>query len=294
MVTEFLSTDAIFYKSEKTLRMMQFAEAEHPVILQVFGKNPERFVHAAKLAEEMGYDGVDINMGCPAKKVIHSDHGSALVKIKNRCTAMKIVSDMAEAVKIPISVKTRIGWENFEDLVPFCKELEQNGCAALAIHGRTTKQGYTGVANWDPIYEVKKNLCIPVMGNGDITQVSHFRNKIKDLDGVYIARGTLGDPWILADVLEYSKNREQYDALSDEELDAKFPRADEISWERKKEIVLKHCELSVAVKGERRGMLEMRKHLAAYVKGLPGAREIREQLVRVETLDEALKIVRSI
>lgn len=294
VVTEFLSTDAIYYNSPKTLRMMAIDESEHPVILQVFGKNPERFVHAAQLAEKMGYDGVDINMGCPAKKIIGSDHGSALVKIKNRCTAMKIVSDMAKAVKIPISVKTRIGWEDHEELVNFCKELEKNGCASIGIHGRTTKQGYTGMANWEPIYEVKKHLSIPVMGNGDVFSVSAYRQRIGELDGVFVARGTFGDPWILADIIQYTKNKEEYDQLSDEELDERFPRADKIPWERKKPIAIKHCEVSVKTKGEKLGMLEMRKHLAAYIKGIPRAKEYREQLVRVETLDEAIKIIEEI
>lgn len=294
VVTEFLSTDAIYYQSKKTMRMIQFDESEHPVILQVFGKNPERFVHAAKIAEELGYDGVDINMGCPAKKIIGSEHGSALVKIENRSTAMKIVSDMAQAVNIPISVKTRIGWENADDLINFCKELEQNGCASIGIHGRTTKQGYKGEANWEPIYEVKRQLSIPVMGNGDVFSVSSFRKKLKNLDGAYIARATFGDPWVLADILEYAKNRDLYDHLSDEELDARFPRSEQIAWERKKPVVLRHCEFSVRTKGEWLGMLEMRKHLAAYIKGLPRAKELREKLVRVDTFREAKEIIESI
>lgn len=287
VVTEFLSADAIFYKSKKTMQMAAFDKSEHPVILQLFGKHPDRFVYAAKIAEEMGYDGVDINMGCPAKKVIHSDHGSALVKIENRCVAMKIVSDMAKAVRIPVTVKTRLGWENADDLIPFCKELEANGAAAVTIHGRTTKQGYTGLADWEPIYELKRQLKIPVMGNGDVTSVSAFRKKIGNLDGVFVARGTFGDPWILGDIIEYSKNREQYKQLTDEELDARFPRSEGIAWEKKLPVILRHCELAVQTKGEKLGMLEMRKHLAAYIKGLPGARELREKLVRVETLEEA-------
>ncbi|MDP3976102.1 MAG: tRNA-dihydrouridine synthase [bacterium] len=287
VVTEFVSTDALYYDSPKSLRMIAFDECEHPVILQVFGKTPERFVAAAKKAEAMGYDGIDINMGCPAKKVIKSDHGSALVKIKNRCVAMQIVSDMARAVKIPVSVKTRIGWENADDLVDFCKELEKNGCAAVTIHGRTTVQGYRGEADWEPIYELKKNLSIPVFGNGDITSVSSFRSKLGNLDGVYVARGTFGDPWILQDLLEYSRNRTQYDQLSDEQLDEKFPRSENIPWDKKLPVILRHCELAVKCKGEKLGMLEMRKHLAAYIKGLPGARELREKLVRVETYSEA-------
>jgi tRNA-dihydrouridine synthase B len=129
------------------------------------------------------------------------------------------------------------------------------------------------------------------MGNGDIVSVSSYRKKLGNLDGVFVARGTFGDPWILGDILEYSKNREEYDKLSDEELDERFPRADKISWEKKKPVVYRHCELSVQTKGERVGMLEIRKHLAAYIKGLPGARELREKLVRVENLDQVKEIL---
>jgi len=294
VVTEFVSTDAIFFESPKTLKMIQFDEAEHPVILQVFGKRPERFVQAARVAEEMGYDGIDINMGCPAKKIISSDHGSALVKIENQATAFKIVSDMVKAVKIPVTVKTRLGWEDASSLIEFCKELEDRGCAAVAIHGRTTKQSYRGMADWDPIYELKNNLSIPVYGNGDICKVSDYRRKINNLDGVFIGRASFGDPWIFTDIIDYQKNEETRNKLSDSELDELYPRGDKIPWEQRKEMVLKHCQLAVATKGEKLGMLEMRKHLAAYIKGISGARELRAKLVRVDTLEEATEILDSI
>jgi tRNA-dihydrouridine synthase B len=291
LVTEFVSTDAVYYGSEKTHRMMAFDPVEHPVILQVFGKNPDRFVHTAKIAEQMGYDGIDINMGCPARKVIGSDHGSALVKIKNRDVAMKIVADMAKAVKIPISVKTRLGWENADELVNFCKDLEQYGCSSIAIHGRTTKQGYRGDANWDPIYEVKRQVKIPVFGNGDITSVSSFRKKLKNLDGVFVGRAALGDPWLIADLVEYARNIEQYAALSDAELDQRLPRAENIPWEKKKPIAINHLELAVKIKGEKLGMLEMRKHLAAYIKGIQGAKELRENVMKAKNKEEVESLI---
>lgn len=291
VMTEFLSVDAIFYESKKTHRMMRFHEEESPVILQVFGKEPERFVHAAKLAEKMGYDGIDINMGCPAKKVIRSDHGSALVKIKNRCVAMDIVAAMASSVKIPVSVKTRIGWDNFEDLIDFSKALERHGCASLAIHGRTTKQAYTGKANWDPIYEVKKHLSIPVLGNGDVTSVATFREKLGPLDGVLIGRGCFGDPWIFRDTHEYIDNPDKYAHMTDEELDEAFPRAGKIDWELKKSIIHRHAELQVESQGEELGMLEIRKHLAAYIKGIEGASKVRAKLMQVKKLEEVKSLV---
>ncbi|MDF2378663.1 MAG: tRNA-dihydrouridine synthase [Candidatus Gracilibacteria bacterium] len=291
LMTEFLSVDAIYYQSDKTFRMMEFAEEETPVILQVFGKEPERFVHAAKIAEKMGYDGIDINMGCPAKKVIRSDHGSALVKIKNRCVAMDIVAAMASSVKIPVSVKTRIGWDNFDDLIDFSKALERHGCAALSVHGRTTKQAYLGKANWDPIYELKKHLSIPVFGNGDVTSVATFREKLGPLDGVLIGRGSFGDPWIFRDVHEYIDHPEQYADMSDEELDTVFPRAGKIDWEFKKPIIHRHAELQVQCHGEELGMLEIRKHLAAYIKGIDGASKVRAKLMQVKKLEEIKELV---
>lgn len=294
LVTEFVSSDAIFFESKKTYGMMEFDKKEHPVVLQVFGNTPEYFVKAAGVAEDMGYDGVDINMGCPARKIIRSDHGSALAKIENRETAMEIVAAMVKAVKIPVSVKTRIGWENAEELIPFCRGLEEQGCAAIAVHGRTTKQGYSGSANWEPIYALKKELNIPVFGNGDVDSVSAFRSKLGNLDGVYVGRGSLGDPWLLADLVEYAKNPDEYADLSDEELDEKFPRAGNIPWEVKLPVILKHYDYSVKIKGEERGVREMRKHVASYIKGSPGAKNLRMDLMQIDSYEDIKKLLTSV
>jgi nifR3 family TIM-barrel protein len=272
VVTEFLSVDAIFHHAKKTLQMLEFHESEHPVIAQVFGKTVEHFVKAAKVIEDMGYDGVDINMGCPAKKVIRADHGSAMVKIENQCTAFKIVEEMSKAVKIPISCKVRLGWENSESLIPFAKNLQDNGCKCLMVHGRTTKQQYSGVADYEPIYEAKKALSIPVLGNGDITSAQVAKDKLGNLDGLLVGRGTWGNPWMMSDIQHFFDTGEVRETV--------------LTMKEKIPVMLKHAELQVLHKGEQRGIMEMRKFLLHYFKGFPGAKDMRRNMVQVSTLED--------
>lgn len=277
--TEFLSTDAIHYGAKKTMSMLSFdPELEFPFIVQVFGKDPDHFLSAAKVIEQMGAHGIDINMGCPAAKVVSSCHGSAL--IKDPCLAQRLVEATKKAVSIPVSVKTRLGWNHDDGLVEFGKGLVEAGADALAIHGRTYEDKYKGSARWDPIYELKNHVNVPVLGNGDIKSGQDALDKIKNLDGVMVGRGTFGNPWVMADIVEAL-----YTGV------APTPRVDQISFEDKIPLILEHCELAVRVKGEKRGMLEMRRHLASYVKGIDGASKLREQLVRVETLDAAKEIL---
>ncbi|MBT7929906.1 tRNA dihydrouridine synthase DusB [Candidatus Peregrinibacteria bacterium] len=278
--TEFLSTDAIHYGAKKTMGMINFdPEKERPFIVQIFGKDPEHFLSAAKIIEEMGADGIDINMGCPAAKVVSSCHGSALMKDVN--LARQIVSATKKAVSIPVSVKTRLGWESEDELIPFCKSLIEEGADALAIHGRTYTQKFSGESNWDPIYELKKNVSVPVIGNGDINCAKDAVNKLGNLDGVMIGRGTFGNPWIMRDIA---------DAIIHGKI-PDVPSVQRLSFEEKIPFIISHCELSVKTKGERKGMLEMRKHLAGYVKGIDGASVLRSQLVRVESVEEVKQIL---
>lgn len=277
LVTEFLSADAMRYESKKTLEMAAFDPSEHPVICQVFGKKVDNFVYAAKLLEAMGYDGVDINMGCPAKKVIRADHGSALTKIENQCTALKIVEEMSKAVKIPISCKVRLGWTDASYLLPFAKSLEGAGCKALMVHGRTTKQGYTGLANYEPIYELKKHLTIPVLGNGDVKSAKDAFEKLGNLDGLLIGRGTWGNPWIMKDIQHFFETGEVRDT--------------ELTFAEKIPMIIRHAELNVKVKGERRGILEMRKFLLMYARGFDGAKEMRSKFVSVETVEDIRRVL---
>ncbi|MDD3897019.1 MAG: tRNA dihydrouridine synthase DusB [Candidatus Peribacteraceae bacterium] len=279
--TELLSTDAIHYGAKKTMGMLHFdAERERPFIVQVFGKKPECFLSAAKVIEQMGADGIDINMGCPAAKVVSSCHGSAL--IKNPELAAELVHAAKRTVSIPVSVKTRLGWDTPETLIPFCATLVEAGADALAIHGRTYSQKFDGRADWAPIYELKKRVSVPVIGNGDVCTPQDAAQKLGNLDGVMVGRATWGNPWLMRDIC---------DALLRGNIPAKLT-VDSLSFPEKIPVILEHCELSVRLKGEQRGMMEMRKHLASYVRGLEGARELRAKLVRVEKLSEVRMILK--
>ena len=199
--TEFLSTDAIHYGARKTMELLDFDPAlERPFIVQVFGKDPEHFLSAAKVIEELGADGIDINMGCPAAKVVSSCHGSAL--IRDPRLAAELVHATVKTVSIPVSVKTRLGWETTDTLIPFCKGLIDAGASALAIHGRRYHDKFSGRANWDPIYELKREVRVPVIGNGDIASAEDAVRMIGNLDGVMVGRGTFGNPWVMADIME--------------------------------------------------------------------------------------------
>ncbi len=283
--TEFLSTDAIHYGGKKTMEMISFDPGiERPFIVQVFGKDPEHFLSAAKVIEEMGADGIDINMGCPAAKVVSSCHGSAL--IRNPDLAARLVEATVKAVSIPVSVKTRLGWETIDTLIPFCKRLVDAGAQALAIHGRRYHDKFTGKANWDPIYELKEAVSVPVIGNGDIMSAQDALEKIRNLDGVMVGRGTFGNPWVMRDIVQALQARKSG-------LDATLrqPMIASLTFREKIPLILEHCEMAVKVKGEKRGMLEMRRHLSSYVKGFDGAADMRTKLVRVERLEEVREIL---
>ena len=178
-------------------------------------------------------------------------------------------------VSIPVSVKTRLGWQTPDTLIPFCQKLVEAGADALAIHGRTYHEKFSGEASWDEIYELKKNVDVPVIGNGDIWTGQDALDKIGNLDGVMVGRGTFGNPWVMKDVVE---------ALATGK--APTPTVESIPFEDKIPFILQHCHLAVETKGEKRGMLEMRRHLASYVKGIDGASHMREKLVRVEKIKD--------
>ena len=270
--TEFLSTDALHYGAAKTMKMIEFdPEIERPFIVQIFGNDREHFITSCKIIEQIGADGIDINMGCPAARVVSSCHGSALIRRPE--LAADLVHAAANAVKIPVSVKTRLGWDDATSLIHFCKVLEQAGATCLAIHGRTYKQKFTGEANWEPIYELKKNVSIPVLGNGDISTPEEALRKIGNLDGVMVGRGTMGNPWLLKDISI---------ALSSRNATSCVPP----TLEEKVPFILTHCKLSVKYKGEQRGIVEMRKHFAGYVKGFDGAKEMRMRLMGAESMND--------
>jgi tRNA-dihydrouridine synthase B len=285
--TEFLSTDAIAYGANKTLQMLEFdPELEHPFIVQVFGNDPDHFLAAAKIIEEMGADGIDINMGCPAAKVVSSCHGSALIRDPD--LAAKLVEATVKAVKIPVSVKTRLGWDTHETLIPFCKRLVDAGAQAFAIHGRRYHDKFTGKANWEPIYALKEAVSVPVIGNGDIASAADAVAKLKNLDGVMVGRGTFGNPWVMRDIVRVFGANPKDQIPNPNTVESTI---ETMTFEQKIPFILEHCELAVKIKGEKRGMLEMRRHLSSYVKGFDGASAMRVQLMKVEKLEDARAIL---
>lgn len=270
--TEFTNTDGLLHKSGSSLRQISFnAEKERPIIAQIFGKRPENFAAAAKILTELGVDAIDINMGCPARKVVNSDTGSAL--FKNPTLAGEIVAAVCKSTHLPVSVKTRIGISTYESekFFEFGKIIEKAGAKSLTVHGRTSKQMYGGAADFAPIYAIKKLLKIPVIGNGDIRNGSDAVNKLGNLDGVMVGRGSFGNPWIFAEIAAAFDGK-PYKAPN---------RAEKLA------TIRHHLELSCEFKGEKWGILEMRKHFAWYIRGFPNASELRQKFVNVASKEEA-------
>jgi tRNA-dihydrouridine synthase B len=284
--TEFTSTDGIVHNSKNTFKQLDFnPEVEKPIIAQIFGKKPENFTQAAAKVEALGVDAIDLNMGCPAKKVVSSDHGSAL--LKNPTLAMKIIEATVKGTSLPVSVKTRIGTSSLDLpwFIQFCKDIESAGASLITIHGRTAKQAYTGKSDWEPIYEVKKNVGIPVIGNGDITSTADALTKLSSpdgtsLDGVMIGRATMGNPWLMREIAAALYNDENY--TPPQTFSEKLPT------------ILRHCELVTATKGEERGIKEMRKHFVSLLKGFFGASKYRAEVVHISTLKEAQTVLTEI
>ncbi len=274
--TEMVSVDALVYASKKTQALLDYSKEEHPIIVQLFGRKPEHFAKAAKIVEKLGFDGIDINMGCPARKVF--GHGSGASLLKNHKLALEIVQSVVKNTKLPVSVKTRPGINDSRGFIEFAKHLERAGIKALTIHGRIYKQGFAGFVDWDLIAKVKKALKIPVIGNGGILDCKEAKKRLDEtgVDGIMIARGAIGSPWIFREIKEFLRT-------------GNMPKP--ISSEEKFQLMLKHSQLAVKFKGEKRGMLEMRKILAKYVQGLPNAKKMREKLVLVESLKELKKII---
>ncbi len=268
--SEFYSADGIVHSKELQKRALTHNPSEYPLIIQIFGKDPTMFAEAAKIIEWYGITGIDINMGCPAKKVVKSGHGSSLMI--NRDTAFKIVEEMANAVKIPISVKTRLGWEDPSLLTEFVQWLENAGASLISVHGRTYKQAFTGKADFTGIYDLKQHINIPVICNGDILWYEDGMKKIihpnwlKNLNGFMIGRASFGNPWCFLPG--------NYEPTLWEILD----------------VMREHGDLLWTTKA-RKGMMEARKHLVQYLHGFPGVKEYRTSLVHVESPDDIYRVL---
>ncbi|MGN1337108.1 MAG: tRNA dihydrouridine synthase DusB [Candidatus Coprovivens sp.] len=277
---EMVSDKAICYSNDKTFDLLKMSEEERPISQQIFGSDKESFVEAAKIVEEkMHPDIIDINMGCPVPKVaVRAQAGSALLKDPNR--VYDIVKAVVESVKVPITVKIRAGWdEKHINAVEIAKKCEEAGASAIAVHGRTRAQGYSGNADWNIIKQVKEAVSIPVIGNGDVTTCYKAKEMLEQTkcDAVMIGRGVLGNPWLIRECVEYLEN-------------GKTPQ--EVSFLEKVEMMKRHYELLVEDKDEKRALLEIRSHIIWYLKGMPKSKEIKNQICQSKTTEEMFQILK--
>ncbi|SMB85763.1 tRNA-U20-dihydrouridine synthase [Desulfonispora thiosulfatigenes DSM 11270] len=270
--TEMVSAKALTYKNKKTFELIDLKDEEAPISVQIFGSEPEIMAEGALIVEEYGADIIDINMGCPVPKIIKNNEGSSLML--NPDLAANIVEKISKKVKIPVTVKIRKGWdENNLNAVEFAKKMEASGAAAIAIHGRTRDQFYSGNADWNTIKQVKEVVNIPVIGNGDIILPQDAKNMFEqtDVDAVMVGRGVFGRPWILGSIGDFLANGTEYK---------------EPSIIKKVNIAREHAHLAIKYKPEQLAMKEMRKHLGWYFKGLPGATAIRRNMNSILTLED--------
>ncbi len=277
LYSEMISAKAVFYNNKNTDILLKTDEKEHPVSLQLFGSEPELMADMAKKLEELPFDLFDINMGCPVPKVVNNGEGSALMK--NPKLSGEIVRQMVNAVQKPVTVKIRKGFDDScINAVEVAKVLEDNGAAAIAVHGRTRQQYYSGNADWDIIRKVKEAVSIPVIGNGDIFTAEDGARMLSETgcDGIMVARGARGNPWIFHELKTYMETG----------IIPPRPTRTEI-----KEMILKHGNMLVEYKGEYMGMREMRKHIAWYTAGCEGAASLRRRGNEVETYEDLVRLM---
>ena len=279
IVAEMVSDKAIMYGSKKTIDMLYMTDFERPISQQIFGSDKESFVIAAKyIYKNMKPDIIDINMGCPVPKVaIGSQAGSAL--LKNPDKVYEIVKAVVESVPVPVTVKIRSGWdENSINAKEIAKVVESAGASAITIHPRTRKQGYSGKADWNIIKEVKEIVSIPVIGNGDITSCFDAKRMIDETgcDAIMIGRGVLGNPWLIKECIDYLEK-------------GILPK--EVTLEEKIAMIKKHLKLLLQTKPYKVAMLEIRSHAAWYLKGLPNAKELKENIFKTKTEEELIDLL---
>ena len=277
---EMVSAKGIFYNHKNTESLLQIHPEEVPVSLQFFGSDPKIVSEMAKRVEERPFSILDINMGCPVPKVVRNGEGSALMK--NPKLVYELVSATVKAIKKPVTVKIRKGFDDEHiNAVEIAKIIEEAGAAAVAVHGRTREQYYSGKADWEIIRQVKEAVSIPVIGNGDVTsgEKAIAMREQTGCDGVMIARGAQGNPWIFSELLEYERTGRLPDRPDVEEI---------------KQTMLRHARLQIEYKGDFTGIREMRKHVAWYTKGLHGAARLRDQINQVESYAELENLLTSL
>ena len=271
---EMISAKALQYKNKNTKALLAIHPEEYPVSLQLFGSDPKIMSEMAKMIEELPFQILDINMGCPVPKVVRNGEGSALMK--NPKLVHEIVSAVSKAIEKPVTVKIRKGFDDDHiNAVEMAKIAEANGAAAVAVHGRTREQYYSGKADWEVIRRVKEAVKIPVIGNGDIFTPQDAKRMIEETgcDAIMAARGARGNPWLFRDIIDYLEKGILHEKPSLKEMT---------------DMMLRHAEMHIRYKGEYQGIREMRKHVAWYTAGYYGSARMRQAVNEVESY-EALK-----
>ncbi|MCI7044839.1 MAG: tRNA dihydrouridine synthase DusB [Prevotella sp.] len=282
--TEFVSAEALVRSVKSTVSKLTISDDERPVGIQIYGRDTASMVEAAKIVEEVKPDVIDLNFGCPVKKVAGKGAGAGM--LQNIPLMLEITREVVKAVKLPVTVKTRLGWDSNSLIIPtLAEQLQDCGIKALTIHGRTRAQMYTGQADWTLIGEIKRNprIHIPIIGNGDITSPEEAKRAFDEygVDAVMIGRATFGRPWIFKEINDY--------------LDGKEPDP-VMTFKWKLDILEEQLRINVERIGEYRGILHTRRHLAAspIFKGIPNFRQTRIAMLRANTVDELLDIMRSV
>ena len=281
--TEFVSAEALIRDVKSTQQKLNISDEERPVGIQIYGRDIDAMIEAAKIVEQAGPDLIDLNFGCPVKKVAGKGAGAGM--LQNIPKMLEITRKVVDAVKLPVTVKTRLGW-NHEQLIitDLAEQLQDCGIQALTIHGRTRSQMYTGQADWTLIGEVKRNprIHIPIIGNGDITSAEEAQQAFDTygVDAIMIGRATFGRPWIFKEVRDFLDETGEKPLTFDEKLD----------------ILIEQLRINVARIDEKRGILHTRRHLAAtpLFKGIPNFRQTRIAMLRAETMDDLLAILEDI
>lgn len=280
LFTEMINAKALCFDDQKTKKMLNILEEELPVAIQIFGSEPEYMGRAAKILNEYPNAILDINMGCPAPKVIKNGDGSALMR--NPELARKVLNAVVSNSEKPVTLKIRKGWDSeSENALEIAKIAQEEGISALTIHGRTREQYYSGKADWNIIKTLKDELDIPVIGNGDVCSIEDAieMKKLTNCDAIMIGRGAQGNPWIFKEIDHYLKTGEKL---------AKPTKSEKI------ETAIKHIELSVKEHGEYVAVREMRKHIGWYIKGMKNSARYRDEINKMEEVKDVIEALKAL